>query len=112
MNLRAGGVTAGVHDPGTTVAALQSSRQRSVVVTVEASPVSDEFGKSLRSFLDQRPNVAGIAESRARDVGVAPVVERIVLAVRGRDATLRPGRAAVAGAEQEHIAGRRETERG
>jgi hypothetical protein len=86
-----GGRPAGVHDPATRVAALESERQMPVPVGVEADPEAVEGGDRSRRLLAQDAR-RGLAHRVAAGHDRVPQVElgAVVGRHRGRQPALRP----------------------
>jgi hypothetical protein len=96
-HLGAAGVTAGVHDPVAAVAALAGQRRAPVMRQVEAGPELLQQREGGRRLLDEGADGVLVAESRAGHERVVDVQLGVVVGAEdGRQAALRPGRAAVA----------------
>ena len=97
LDLGAGRVAAGVHDPRHRVAALAGQRERggrAVAGAVEHRAERHELAHPVRAFGDEHPDRVGVAEPGAGGERVGEVqLGGVGLLERGGDAALRvPGR--------------------
>ncbi len=100
LDLRAGGVAAGMRDPVAMVAALAGQRQHALGRVVEVGAERDQLADRLGPLVDQHPHGGGVAGTRPGDEGVALVLVGAVPGPeRRRDAALRP----LGGAGGEHV---------
>ena len=97
LDLRAGGVAAGVGDAVAVVAALAGQRQLAVGHVVEVGAEGDQLAHGLGALAYQRPDGVQVAGTGPGDQGVDLVlVGGVTRAERGGDAALGPlGRAGV-----------------
>ena len=95
LDLRAGGVAAGVRDPVAVVAALAGQREHAVGGVVEVGAERDQLADGLRTLGDQDAHRVGVADAGPGDEGVALVLLGGVAGPeRGGDPALGPlGRA-------------------
>ena len=95
LDLRAGGVAAGVRDPVAVVAALAGQRQLAGGGVVEVGAERDQLADRVGALGDQHPDGLRVAGAGAGDEGVVLVLlGGVARAERGGDAALRPlGRA-------------------
>ena len=102
LDLRAGGVPAGVRDPVPVVAALPGQGQLAVGAVVEAGAERDQLADGLGTLLDQHPDGVEVAGAGAGDQGVDLVLlGGVTRTERGGDAALGP----LGGAGGEHVLG-------
>ncbi len=91
LDLRTGGVPAGVDDAVTVVAALTRQLQLTQRVGVEHRPEVDQLAKRCRAFCDQRADSVLVAQTCTGDERVVEVLLRTVSgADRCRYPTHRP----------------------
>ena len=91
LDLRAGGIAAGVRDPVPQMAALAGQRQGARRVAVELRTPGDQLGYLLRALADQHPDRLLDAEAGAGDQGVGDVLfDRVALGLDRGDAALGP----------------------
>ena len=115
LDLRAGGVAAGVRDPVAVVATLPGQRQLAVGAVVEVGAERDQLADRLGALLDEDPHRVEVAGTGAGHEGVELVLlGGVPRPERGGDAALRPLRGAggedVLGDDQ-HLVATRSAER-
>ncbi len=91
LDLRAGGVTAGVRDPVPVMSTFAGQREHALRGVVEVGTQRDQLAYGLGTLVHQDPHRLGVAGSRAGHEGVPLVLVRGVPGPeRGGDPALRP----------------------